>query len=185
MAKEKKSRTVATVMSNKSGCNITNGVMRLIGNRDSYHFSLESMVNVENATNNLVSVVKMVFNLNDMFKRADEFGIADKLGNKLRVKFNKYPNLQISGETNNSFISFMYENVEFVTSTKTAIKYQKEVGKIIRTLNSVGAYLEKLVLSKTERMRKAAEKKANKKAAAREAAEAIPNAVEASEVVTG
>ena len=183
---DKKTRTVATVMSNKSGCNITNGIMRLIGNRESYHFSLESMVSVENSTTNLTSVVKMIFNLNDMFKRANEFNIADKLGNKLRIKFSKYPNLQISGEDNNSFISFMYENVEFVTSTKTAIKYQKEVGKIIRTLNSVAAYLEKLVLAKTERMRKAAEKKANKRMASKAAAESIPNAVEAEpEVVTG
>ena len=182
---EKKARVVSTVFNNKSGCDITTGVMRLIGVKDDYHFALESIVSNEDNTNNVKSIIKMTFNLNDMFKRADEYGFNEKVGNKLRVKFGKYPNLQISGEANNSFMSFMWENVEFLTSAKVAIKYEKSIGKVTRTLSSIAAYLEKMVAKKMERQRKSAEKKAAKAAAAKQSAESIPGAVAADASVTG
>ena len=182
----KKSRVLSTVFTNNSGCEVKNGIMKLIGKRDGFDFTLTSVVSTDETIGNMV---KLTIDFTDKYARATEYGIGEKLLNKYRTKFAKYENMELlTDNSGKNFINFNYPNTEFITSARLAVKFEKKVGVITRTLNAVNAYVEKLIANKVERQRVLAEKKAAKAALEKEAAAQIPGAVAApvaSDAITG
>lgn len=190
MADNEKTRSVQTVFENKSGSQIINGIMKLNGIRDGFNFTLTSILSTD-ASNTLESLMKVAIDLTDVYSRSMEYGYNEKLVNKLRTKFAKYNNMELTTDNNQkNFIVFNFQNEEFITSPKKAIKLEKHIGIYTRTLKSVVSYIDKMIANKVERQKALAEKRANKAAIAKEAAESIaPGIVTAapiaSEAVTG
>lgn len=182
----KKSRVLSTVFDNNSGCDVKNGIMKLIGKKDGFDFTLLSVVSTDETIGNMV---KLSIDFTDKYNRAVEYGIGEKLLNKYNTKFAKYENMEISTDpAGKQSLNFNYPNTEFITSARVAVKFEKKVGVITRTLKAIDSYVEKLIGNKIERQRVAAEKKAAKAALEKEAASQIPGAVAApvaSDSITG
>ena len=186
VASEKKSRVISTVFSNNSGCEVNNGIMKLIGKRDGFDFTLTSVVSTDETIGNMV---KLTIDFTEKYARAVEYGFGDKMLNKIRNKFAKYENMELlTDNMNRNYINFNYPNTEFITSARLAVKFEKKVGVITRTLGTVVAYVEKMIANKIERQKVVAALRAEKAAVSKAAAESIPGAVAApvaSDSITG
>lgn len=180
----KKTRKVSTVFNNNSGCTISNGVMKLIGIKDGYSFTLTSVVSDDETIGNMI---KLTIDFTDKYNRAEEFSLGEKLLNKIRVKFAKYDNMELlTDNTNKNYVNFNFSNTEFITSPKLCIKYQKKIGVFVKLLNGVNLYIEKMIANKLKRKQDVAERKAAKLALEKEAANAaITEVVSGNNIVTG
>ena len=180
----KRTRKASTVFDNNSGCIVDNAVMKLIGVKDGYKFTLTSVVSTDETIGNMV---KLTIDFTEKYNRAVEYGFAEKFLNKIRVKFAKYENLELlTDNANNNYINFNFTNTEFITSSKLCIKYQKKIGIFTKLLNSVTSYVEKMIANKIKRKQDVAERRAAKLALEKEAADAaITEVVSGNSIVTG
>lgn len=185
MVESKKTRKISTVFDNNSGCKVTSGVMKLLGIKDGYNFTLTSVVSTDETIGNMV---RLSIDITDNYNRAVEYSLGEKMLNKIRVKFAKYENMELltDSNTNKNYINFKYSDDEFITSTKLCIKYQKKIGIFTKLLNGVIVYIEKMITNKLKRKQDVAERKAAKLALEKEAANAaITGVVEGNSIVTG
>ena len=190
MAADEK-RTVQTVLVNKSGSLVIEGFMKLNGVRDGYQFNLTSMALLDPSSNVVEKVMKVAIDYTSLHNRAEAFGYVNKLLAKIHSKFDKYQNLGFNTDNEQKqFIVFTYQDDEFITSPKKAIKLEKQVGIYVRTLKAIASYIDKMIAKKEERQKVLAERRAEKAAIAKESAEAVAPGVViaapiASEAVTG
>ena len=164
---EKEVRKVATIFENKSGSTVKSGILKLVGERDSFEFSLTSVVNNNN------KVVKLVFDLSELYNKMNKYNLTEKLEAKLNKKFESFESMEQNSSENQFNISFTFNDIEIISAPKETIKYLKKISKFTRTLTSVVDYCNKLIEKKELKIQELAKKKAEKAAIRKEAAEAI------------
>ena len=165
---EKKTRKVSTVFKNKSGSTVMFGALKLTGERDGFKFSLSS------AVSNNGKVVKLTFNLTELYARMSKYNLTEKLENKINKKFEAYIDSMEQNNSEDQFtVIFVFNDVEIISTPKEAIKYLKKISKFTKTLNSIVDYCDKLIEKKELKIQELARKKAEKAAIKKEAAEAI------------
>ena len=175
VSSEPKKRIVATVFRNNSGVTVTSGIQRFMGELKGFKFVLESIVNNENPAATVKAVTRIEVDIRGLYDRAAQFDLIQKLNNRITGKFSKLANMEVK----DGMFMVLYEGVEVITSLKATIKHLKEVSKIIRTLDAITNYINKLINKKNMREQAAAERKAAKAAAKLNAASSVPGATAA------
>ena len=165
---EKVARKVSTVFENKSGTEVKSAVLKLVGQRDSFKYSLTSIVSDNNN-----KFVKLVFDLSELYNQLNKYNLTDKLEAKISKKFESYETLELNSSDNQFTVSFTFNDTEIISSSKEAIKYLKMISKFTKTLSSINDYYKKMIEKKELKIQELAKKKAQKASIMKEAAEAI------------
>ena len=165
---EKIARKVSTVFENKSGTDVRSAVLKLSGQRDSFKYSLTSIVSDNNS-----KVVKLLFDLSELYNQMNKYNLTEKLEAKINKKFESYETLEQNSSDNQFTVSFTFNDVEIISAPKEAIKYLKKISKFTKILSSVNDYCKKMIEKKELKIQELAKKKAEKASIMKEAAEAI------------
>lgn len=182
MSDIKRTRTISNIFENKSGTTVSDGVMKLVGTRDGFPFQLTSIVSSDSGRTS-----RILIDISDSYSKANEYGIGNKLTDKIEKKFSKYENVNVVADENDNkcSVSITFPSEEFLTSVKTAIKFEKKVGIFTKMLLTIQKAMDKIIANKENRKKIVAERRAAKKALEKEAAESIPGAVAADSSITG
>lgn len=167
-----------TIFENKSSCEVKSSGMKIVGKNNGHDFVLESIVSFEDPSSEVNSLVKVQFDLVDVFNRACEYNVGENFKKKLVAKFKKYEDMQIS----DGVLVFIFKNEEFITSNKKAIKWEVKIDKMVKVLDACVVFIEALIEKKIERKKQLAAKKAERVKIEKEAAESIPGATVAEQM---